>query len=199
MDNLSTTCPPEFITVNGTEYPIEIDFRVWLQVIEELDEFIVPVEREEDKLHNYQTVEQIETLVFDGLINEPWQFVLSAIVQFLGGYPKPDNGHSQSGSQDGTTLYSFKYDINYIILAIRNQSGIDLSYKRTEPFHWWLFLLEFQSLTADHYIVEIMKLRAYNGKDKDMLRAKNAVALPHELSAHDRRLAEEMDNLFYNC
>ncbi|MEE0777099.1 MAG: Gp15 family bacteriophage protein, partial [Bacillota bacterium] len=95
-------------------------------------------------------------------------------------------------------LFDFKIDMNSIIIAIRDQSGIDLS-KRKEPFHWWRFLLEFYNLTPEHHICKLMELRAYDGDDKEMKRARDAVALPVKISKRQKRFEDEMDKIFYNC
>ena len=49
--------------------------------------------------------------------------MLKAIADFSAGYPTaPHHGHGS----DGAPGYSFDYDFNEIIIAIRNQSGINL-------------------------------------------------------------------------
>ena len=100
--------------------------------------------------------------------------------------------------QGGTDapLFSFDWDINAIIIAIRNQSGIDLSYRRTEPFHWWEFLLEFQTLCGEHYILNLMGARSYRGRDKELLRRKRMCALPAEETEEERATAETFSAMF---
>ena len=99
--------------------------------------------------------------------------VLVAISEFTKGYPTaPVRNRKQANT------YSFDYDLNDIIIAIRNQSGIDLSYCRTEPFHWWESLLEFRTLCGEHYILNLMEIRGYTGKDQEMRRRAQDCALP---------------------
>ena len=94
-------------------------------------------------------------------------------------------------------------DLNYIILAIRNQGGPDLSYRRKASFHWWAFLLEFRALCGEHYIMRLMEIRGYEDTSKqdskranrEALRLKQRYALPYEMTADERRAAEAFDRL----
>ena len=121
-------------------------------------------------------IDEIQLLVFGGVLAEedPAE-VLTAVAEFSRGYP----GLPVQVGTDAP-LFSFDWDINAIVIAIRNQSGIDLSYRRTEPFHWWEFLLEFQTLCGDHYILNLMEARSYCGHDRELLRRKRMCSLPAE-------------------
>ena len=99
----------------------------------------------------------------------------------------------------GAQTYSFDYDLNYIIIAIQNQFGMDLSYQRKQPFHWWLFLLYFRALSGPHYILRLMEIRGYDGKDAELKRQAQRFALPRENTADDQKLLDLFDELFYNA
>lgn len=150
------------------------------------------------QVNNWETMARMECLAFNQVLCEPYMDVLAAMLVFLQGYPEVDNGYSVTEKADGSKTYSLKHDMNYIVMAIRNQSGIDLSYMRTEPFHWWLFLLEFKTLSGDHRILQLMGWRAYEGKDPEMLRLQKMVALPEEYTKSERAIFDESDNIFYN-
>ncbi|HPF55364.1 MAG TPA: Gp15 family bacteriophage protein [Clostridiales bacterium] len=182
MINLATTPPPEYININGYAYAVDTDFKTWIEIIDLLDEFdtkagITP--------ENVKIMVDVQMLAFNAKINEPWQDVFTEMARFARGYPTDDNGFRSSESTE--RFVSFSYDLNWIVLAIRNQSGIDLSYRRKSPFHWWLFLLEFYSLAGDHYILDIIRRRQYKGNDSEHQRARDAVALPLKLTAEERR------------
>ena len=197
MMNLSNTAPPETVEINGTDYPINYDFRVWADISIKLKDIISEPQTNEDEINNFETIREIELLAFGEMINEDWLSVISAVIEFMNGYPKEDNGY-HSSDEDDTPLYSLQHDMNYIVLAIRNQSGIDLSYRREEPFHWWLFLLEFQTLSSGHYICGLMRRRSYKGDDRELLDSKKAVELPKEYTKSEKRLIETIDEMFYN-
>lgn len=190
--NFAMDAPPTSIEIGGFAYPIAVDYRVWLEVIGLMKELIPEASAQAHQEHNIRTFGRIEELVFGGaLVDEDPNEVLEAIAKFTGGYPCAPI--QPSGDPPS---FSFDYDLNEIIIAIRNQSGIDLSYRRTEPFHWWEFLLEFRTLCGDHYITNLMDARSYKGTDKDMLKRKRMCALPAEHSAADQALLDEINAEF---
>lgn len=185
--NFAQDAPPTEISVGGFAYPVNVDFRVWIE-IQRLMRRIEPGEAGE------ATLEEIETLAFGGVLaDEAPEDVVRALAEFMQGYPSaPMRGDGDRGEP----TFSFEYDLNAILIAIRNQSGIDLSYRRKEPFHWWEFLLEFQTLCGDHYILNLMEARGYKGKDRELLKRKRACALPHEYTAAEQAEIDEFNALF---
>ena len=180
--NFAQDAPPTSIEVGGYSYPCETDYRVWLEVLRKLENIQLDDESVESIRKGVEQIIDIEKTVFGGaLVDEDPFDVLHAITDFSKGYPSaPVHGSSQERG------FSFNYDLNEIIIAIRNQSGIDLSYRRTEPFHWWEFLLEFRCLAGDHYITNVMQIRTYKGKDPELQKLKREYALPVEYTDAER-------------
>ena len=178
--NYAQDAPPTEITVGGFAYPCETDYRVWLEVLRLMRGLRSGTDPETDA----QTIIDIEKLVFGGwLRDEDPSEVLRSVSAFSAGYPMApvsDTGDSREPA------YSFEYDLNAIIVAIRDQHGVDLSWRRKEPFHWWEFLLLFKTLSGDHYILNLMEARTYRGKDRELLRRKHACALPPEYTAEEQ-------------
>lgn len=194
--NLAQDAPPTVIYVGGVSYNINVDFRVWIGVMSSLRNLVHTPTTAEQINNNIKTLTDIELQIFGEIIPHPANEVLDAISEFAQGYPEaPINASDRQRAQS----YSFEWDLNYIILAIRNQSGIDLSYRRTEPFHWWEFLLEFRSLCGNHYILKLMEIRSYDGKDTELKKQAQRYALPRETTAEDRAILDEFDALFYNA
>lgn len=191
IPNMATMKPPEFVEINGTEYPINFHYLAWIDILDLLDE--IDLDNVEDDL---DIVAEIETLAFGNIIGENVYFVLAAIAEFAAGYPKPQNDRAPSPSN--RRIVDFGIDLNSILIAIRDQSGINLI-DSDELFHWWRFLVEFENLNDSHHISKIMELRAYDGDDKAMKKARDAVALPKKITRKDQRFEEEMADLFYNC
>ena len=192
--NYAQDAPPTSIEVGGFAYPCNTDYRVWLEVVRLLREIDLRDESEAGRQRAAETLVEIERIVFGGwLKDESPMDVLAAVADFSKGYPMApiqDTGDSREPA------YSFEYDLNAIIIAIRNQSGIDLSWRRTEPFHWWEFLLEFHTLCGNHYILNLMEARTYRGKDRDLLRRKYACQLPPEYTAAERAELEDFSAQF---
>lgn len=196
--NFAMDAPPTFIVVGGVEYEIDYDFRTWLEVNAMMKKLITNPKTMEQLMQNVDVIKEMQVAIFGHLIPHPAAEVLSKITDFLQGYPEQCVKDSGTGNGARKT-YSFEQDLNYIILAIRNQSGIDLSYKRKTPFHWWEFLLEFRSLCGDHYILRLMEIRGYAGKDPEMIKQAQRYALQEEKTADDAAMLDEFDEIFYGA
>ena len=191
--NYAQDAPPTSIEVGGFSYICETDYRVWLDVLRLMKEIRLDDESEEGLEKASEQILELEVMVFGGWLKEenPLE-VLQAITEFSKGYPSaPVNAKEQS-----EPTFSYEYDLNDIIIAIRNQSGIDLSYRRTEPFHWWEFLLEFHNLCGDHHILNLMEIRGYKGDNKELKRLKQEYALPTEYTAAELAEYEAWSALF---
>lgn len=179
--NLAMDPPPRSIVLRGAAYPADTDYRTWLRVLGLLKE----LPRDGRKLA------EIETLVFGGIpVDEEPEEVLRGVLGFARGYPC-----AVTGGGSGPRVLDLELDINELILAIRNQSGIDLSWRRREPFHWWEFLLEARTLCGDHTILRLMEARGYEGRDPELLRRKRRAALPPEPA--DGELLAALDGELY--
>lgn len=190
--NYAMDAPPDFIEVRGFRYPCKTDYRVWLDVLDKLKSIDLNITDEASLLSATNRILEIESILFDGWLRDENPLdVLKAISEFSKGYPSAPNTAPVK-----EPLFSFNYDLNEIIIAIRNQSGIDLSYKRQEPFHWWEFLLEVRTLSGDHYILNLMDIRGYKGKDSKLLRKKQEYALPTEFTEADLAEYEAFSNMF---
>lgn len=185
--NYAMDAPPTHIEVGGHPYPVNTDFRVWIEVMDLMNQISNNPDTPKKQERTGRAIEQIEILVFGGLLDdENILDVLKGVSEFLRGYPSAP----VSGSGNHEKTYSFQYDLNEIIIAIRNQHGVDLSYRNTDGCHWWEFLLYFHTLCGDHFILNLMNARGYNGKDKEMRKRKQAFALPVEVTADEQ---DEMD------
>lgn len=194
--NLAQDAPPTELSVGGNSYSINVDYRVWIDVLHDLRNIIPTPKTPEQAMHNTETIANIEKKVFGKVIKENVAFVLNAIAAFAAGYPEAPVGE---GKQQNVQTYSFDWDLNYIIIAIMNQYGIDLTYRRKEPFHFWEFLMYFRALCGDHYILRLIEIRGYDGKDNEMKRQAQRYALPRENTAEDQAMLEEFDEIFYNA
>lgn len=197
--NYAQDAPPDHIEVGGASYAVNVDFRAWIDILDMVRELFMRVETVEDAQHNAEVLQRIQMAAFGGVLeDERPEDVLHAVMGFARGYPSMVGGGADSagGEENDNEILSFDYDINYLVLAINNQSGIDLSYRRTEPFHWWEFLLHVRSLCGDHYILRVMETRASDSKDKDVRKAKRRLRLPHKPTAEEQRQIDELHAAF---
>lgn len=149
---------PEAVEIDGTEYPINTDFRAGLAVI-------LAFEDPELTEHEKQAV------LLENLYPEPPHDLTGAILQgvkFLNGGESEANGDGA----DGPRLYSFAHDAKLIFAAFRQTHGIDLE---TAELHWWKFLALFMDLGQDTTFCNLVSLRK---------RIKTGKASKEELSAY---------------
>ena len=195
--NLAQDAPPTELTVGGVSYGINVDFRVWIDVMHGMRDLITTPRTMEHAQHNVELIVRIEHLVFGKVIDADPMEVLAQITQFCAGYPDAPCQGGDSG--ESVQTYSFDYDLNNIIIAIMNQFHIDLTYRRKQPFHWWEFLAYFRALSGNHYILRLMEIRGYTGKDNELKKQAQRYALPRENNAEDQAMLDEFDALFYNA
>lgn len=193
--NYALDAPPTVITVGGSDYPVKWDYRVWLEALQLLKKINPDAKTPEGAQATVDALYDLQVLLFGGVLkDENPGDVLRGILDFSKGYPSAPMG--SMGDESAQPVISYEYDLNEIILAIRVQYGVDLSYRRTEPFHWWEFLLLFHTLAGPHYILNLTEIRGYKGTDKEMLRRKAACALPVELTAAEQEEWDEFSSQF---
>lgn len=196
--NMAQDAPPTEITVGGVSYRCETDYRAWIDIIDMLNNLLPDARNTEEAMHNAETIIAIEEAVFGKIIEAPAADVLRGITEFMKGYPHVRAEADDAEAGNGRQVYSFKHDINSIIIAIRNQSGRDIGYGCKE-FHWWLFLEEFRNLCGDHYILRLMEIRGYDGNDAKMKAQSLRFAVPREQTAEDDRIVSDFNDIFYGA
>lgn len=194
--NLAQDRPPTELQIGGHSYSINVDFRVWIDAMHDLRNINPTPKTAEQANRNAEIFACVERAIFGKVIKENIADVLDAVSEFAQGYPTAPVGE---GEQPQVQVYSFEWDINYIVLAIMNQYGIDLTYRRKEPFHLWEFLVYFNALCGDHYILRLIEIRGYDGKDEEMKRQARRFALPKEQTAEDDAISDVFNKLFYNA
>lgn len=180
--------PPSSIEVGGSSYPVDTDYRTWLQILGLTRKLNFNAKTDRGLRQTFETLLDMQELAFGGVLkDEAAAEVLEGMTRFLAGYPSAP--HGSLPAQDAPVM-SFDYDLNEILIAIRVQYGIDLSWRRREPFHWWEFQLLVNCLAGESYLSALRDIRGYKGTDKERQRLKYAYALPVELTAAEQ---EEWD------
>lgn len=157
MINFLTKSLPDSISVCGKDYPINTDFKVWIEIQNILSE---------SNLSSVDKIIKFFSLAFISPNLPPsFEDTLSALSGFLSPLPKGEG----NGGGDGTPAFSFIYDGGLIYAAFLSQYGIDLSSAR---LHWWSFLALFYSLNNCKFteIVGIRTADLSSVKDPDYKR-----------------------------
>ena len=189
--NYAQDAPPQSIRVGGADYAVNVDFRVWIDILDRARELYASVGTLEEARHNARVLADLQKMAFGGVLAESPAAVLRAMMAFARGYPTMV-GEDVGADEDGEELLSFDYDINDLVLAIRAQSGVDLSYRRREPYHWWEFLLRVRALCGDHAILRAVRLRASRDTSREARLARRRARLPHKPTAEERRQLEAL-------
>lgn len=131
--------PPESLIIDGKEYPIETDFRKWI----EFQTIMVKNNSEDEKT--------ADLLQFISALGLPFsENTLPAIIDFFSG------GEKREQKAEKKRSYDFETDSNLIFSAFMTQYKIDLT---TEHIHWWKFKAMFSSLSEENVITKIMWAR----------------------------------------
>lgn len=139
--------PPETITVDDIEYPINTDFRPWITFQNAL-QVQEATEKKAERL----------SLLMEDMGLHPSAQTLSAMLEFYTGASTEHSG----GGKPHKMVFDFQKDSEFIYSAFHASYGIDLTVAK---LHWWRFKALFKSLPDDCEFCKIMRYRAVDMKD----------------------------------
>lgn len=139
--------PPETITIDGVLYPVDTDFRRWIEFQGIL------LAKEEDGRKAERLCEFMTSL---GL--PPSNDTLESMLEFYSAASQEKSALGKKHPQ----AFDFEQDSEFIFSAFWECYGIDLS---TAKLHWWRFKALFKSLPQDCEICRIMAYRTVDLKD----------------------------------
>ncbi len=172
---------PRTVNIKGVEYPIETDFRTFIQ-------FELIMNDDEDDLVQ---VAKAMHLVYGEELPADAPGAVDALLWFYSG------GQPQKMKKAQRTYY-FDHDADYIYSAFLDQYGIDLS--DVEYLHWWKFRALFRSLKEDNEIVKIIGFRSVKvdsrmPKDRRKFYTRMKAEFAPPLSARQLKRQEELDKM----
>jgi len=177
---------PNTITVNGSSFLIETDYRAWLK-------FGVLVEDNCD-------LSELVFLLKDTDIKDcllwsvpTWNEMYKQMASF---YSNPNSTPNQIGEVAGEKTIDFIEDGEYIYASFLYAYKIDLV---ETDLHWHKFKALFNGLPDTSKMVSIMNMRSYTTPtktpDKIHMEAKQVWALKTKI---DDKLIDELNEMFYN-
>lgn len=140
--------PPETLCIDGRTYPVETDFRAWMEFHKVMTAKRTDEERAEDLCALMERM---------GL--PPGEAALNAMLDFYTAESKEKNA---AGTKDRPVCFDFEKDSEYIFSEFLRTYGIDLT---TASIHWWKWKAMFKALPDDCPFCKIMQYRAINIKD----------------------------------
>lgn len=185
MINLTKKSLPDTVTVNGRDFAINTDFRIWMRF---------SIEFEEWQQNGYRGVLDISYLFKDELPGFTSVEDYKGILKFA----FPDNIVPRQSHSSGEKILFYQYDGDYIYSAFLQQYGIDLL--NIKELHWLKFNALLNGL-INTKLTEIMEYRSYNGeKVKDMdsqyRRIKEMWMPPMEMTEEEKEEEDKFNNYF---
>ena len=182
MINFLTHPLPDSVSVCGEDYPINTDFRVWIEIQNILSDNILS---SADKIINFLSLAFISPTLPPSL-----EDALSALSGFLSPLPK---GEGNGGNT--TPAFSFIYDGGLIYAAFLSQYGIDLSSAR---LHWWRFLALFYALNNCKFtdIIGIRSVDLSTIKDPDYKRFLRKQKRLYRIPSASSDMSSEISKIF---
>lgn len=187
--SILTSAPPSSVFINGEEYEINTDFRVYLSLENVIFGDSMPIQKRIAKILSLCYKRLPSTL--DG--------ALEAIMVFYAG--GADEGGNSTGKDDGKRVLSFEEDAGFILSSFLTEYGINLM---KENLHWWEFLALLKGLGQSCRLCEVIKYRTADLskiKNKEQrnfyMRQKRLYALKSTLSEDDdSEIAENLLKVF---
>lgn len=181
--NLLVSRPPESLTINGCEIPIDTDFKTCLLIMLTFED------------NDLTTVEK-QIVMLDNLYQQPVPEgyageAIEKAVWFL-------DGGQVSEEKDGSPsprVFSFSKDDRLIYAAFRQTHGIDL---HTVELHWWQFMSLFMDLGENSVFCSLVGLRkrVKTGKaSKEELALSREMGSVFEVPEVDQRSLEEKEQM----
>lgn len=133
---------PENVCIDGTDYAVNTDFRVWIEIGE-----IIGGEAD-----IFEKTERILKLCYKNSLPPSLKAAVEGIILF---YACGKPGKTE-GAKSAPPVVDFSEDAGMIGAAFYHDYGIDLWRSK---LHWWQFRELFSSLGAENKIVKVMGWR----------------------------------------
>lgn len=189
MIDLTVKGLPNAIEVDGKSFLIKTDFRQWIKFINNASEGI--------------TIEMLKDIIADDIDELTILLFFKEISEQIIEFAKNPSVTPKSSAGDGTRLFDYVLDGDYIYSSFLQAYGIDLV--DVEELHWHKFKALFVGLPQDTKLKEIMGLRGYKKSNvkyetqQQQLKEMWTLPLSKKEQEEDDMLIEEINKEFYNC
>lgn len=186
--NILTDELPQHIEVCGSKYPINTDFRTWIEFEELLFEGADPKEAFTKAIVLCMRSQGIMKTVLPPSMKE----TVEALCNFYF-CRTAENVEARKAPAGAKRMYSFSRDAELIYAAFLQEYGIDLTECR---MHWWKFRALFSALSGDSKLCSVMRIRcadlsdAAKGSSRNRLAKLKAVYALPDFRSEDEREAE---------
>lgn len=181
--------PPKSIKIDGIDYSIETDYRVWIGFSQKIA-----------KLSDEELLNEILNFMAELRLPKTDEG-LQAVLDFYSCGKKSNDGKKNAPVKQ-CRAFDFEEDEELIVAAFMSQYHINL---RKKKLHWWDFIAMFKGLKDDEKICEIMAYRTMDISKIDKsqkayyraLKEKYALDKVHysSLEERDNALREKMKRI----
>lgn len=169
---------PDYIEVNGNQFPIKTDFRHWIKFTQ------IMLENKPE----FQKIADIYCELFCKLPKAPLTDVLNAIMCF---YSPLQNVNLQGKNNNTQRQYDYDVDAELIYSAFQQQYEIDLT---VANLHWWQFKALLNNLNDATQFIKVVGYRSIDlSKLKDKEQRKYYSKMKHIYKLPDNRTEEEKE------
>ena len=179
--NLLTDTLPDFLIIDGKEYKIKTDFKIWIKVSQIMS----------DTTFSAENIIKIIGMVFEEIPTN-----LCKTIQEIFKFSNPLNRKGGKDKEETTTrrIFDYEYDSEYIYAAFWQQYNIDLC---KADLHWWQFLALFNCLSEETVFSKVIQYRCVDLKDiKDKEMRKHYRKMKGIYALSDNRTQEEKEQDF---
>lgn len=163
---------PKTLNIDGIDFPIRTDFRLWI-MLPELEDLSVLFMGKNPSFMGYFSSEAIEK-----------------IVEFY------HCGKKVERNEDRTNVLDFKIDENLIYAAFRQAYNIDLYDLEQEELHWYKFKTLLDGIPPNTALSKVIEIRAYDGDDPDYKKLRDKFALPKQLTEEQEAAGKKFEEVF---
>ena len=190
--SFSFTPPPTSVIIDGMEYKINTDFRVWIEIEELLKSNSVPPQKR---------LAECLILAYPKLPPNP-KSALEELLRFYSMGNTPPNQEDRSPALPSAPVCDLRADFTYIYGSFMECYNIDLC---NTALHWWKFRALMQCLDENCKFAKIISYRSINPQsiaDRNQrqfcMRMKKLYALPDPRTDEEKEMAqnETMSTLF---
>ena len=176
---------PEYAEVNGVKYKINTDYRVALRCFEVI---------EDNRISDEERAFAVVYLLFG---DTPHEYV-EDFLRIAGIYLRC--GEPEDTQETAERDIDFIADEKYIIASFMSDYRIDLP---STDMHFWQYIQLLQGFTEKSVMSRVREIRNYDLSElKDpkaranMVKAKEAVALPKKFTKDEQNAIDEFEKLF---
>ena len=197
MMNILFNSMPTAVSVNGVEFELNTDFRVWLQVGELFEE----MNTADDKNAVFFDICELVVKTYPEKGYVLGDELLEGLAQFYRGFPKVDGDKPKKKKEQKD--FDFKYDAGFIYCSFASFYKIRL--QTIKYMHWWEFLTLFEGLmmsdqTSMNFVVgtrqQEIKSKMPKEEKERIQKLKKQFALPK--SETDRKTENNLTNWLMN-